>query len=220
MAALMDRLYDLSEEIMLKHSALFWTWIAINVVGFVWGTVGWYGQQLPTTPLIWWLFVPDCPLVAGLAAIALWGLRNGKRWPVFNLWAAMGCIKYGVWTCTVWVAYWLQTGDFFFLSVAMFLSHVGLIAQGIVLLILTRRWGLREALPAVAYYAFADWVDYGLGHHPGYPERIVSAALVQWHSVAMTWLLGAGLLLRGALQDRGRDERRDATVAPGWAGRS
>ncbi len=193
---------------MLRHGWLFWSFIVANVIGLLWGTVGWYGTQLPQTPLLWWLFVPDCPLVAGLFAVALWGQRNGKRWTGFNLWTAMGLIKYGVWTCTVWLAYWAQTQDFFLLSVAMFVTHIGLIAQGIVLLLLTEKWSIRDALPAFAYYIVADVVDYGLGHHPTHPFE-VSAALVQWHTVAMTWLLGLGLV---ALAKRGVETAR-STIA-------
>ena len=193
MSRVVSQLRELSEQVMLRHTGLFWFWIAVNVGGLVLGTVGWYGDQLPQTPAIWWLFVADCPLVAGLFALALWGRRAGKRWTVFNLWTAMGLIKYGVWTCVVWLAYWSQTSNFFFLSVAMFLTHIGLIAQGVVLLLLTERWSARELVPALLYYSIADVVDYRLGHHPTYPAQ-VSAALVQWHTVAMTWLLG-GLLL-------------------------
>lgn len=211
MQAIVRQLRHLSEEVMLKHAWLFWSFVAVNVVGFVWGTIGWYGQQLPQTPLVWWLFVPDCPLVAGAFALALWGRRQGKRWTLFNLWVAAGSIKYGVWTCTVWLAYWLQTGDFFFLSVAMFLTHIGLIAQGVVLLLLTERWSVRDGLLVLAYYAFADFVDYGLNHHPGYPLVVVSRALVQWHSVAMTW--GLGVLLVAVARLTGHP-RRAVKAAP------
>jgi uncharacterized membrane protein YpjA len=196
MTNLIENLRPLSRKVMLEIDGLFWLWMAINIVGFVLGTAGWYGGQLAVTPLIWWIFVPDCPLVAGYAAAALWGLRKGRRWTAFNLFTALGCIKYGVWTCLVWLLYWSNTGDFQILSIPflMFVTHLGLIAQGIVILILTERWSVREVLPAVAYYAAADFVDYGLGHHPSYPMLYVSPAIVQWHSVAMTWLL-SGLLL-------------------------
>lgn len=204
MHTLIARLRHLSEVVMLRHAWLFWIFIVANLVGLVWGTVGWYGSQLPQTPLIWWLFVPDCPLVAGLFAVALWGRRAGKRWTLFNLWVAMGLIKYGIWTCTVWLAYWVATSNFFPLSVAMFITHLGLIAQGVVLLLLTERWSVRDVLPALAYYALADYVDYGLGHHPGYPVGDVSAALVQWHSVVVTWVLGIVLLVLARVQDNPR----------------
>lgn len=197
MTDVIARLRALSEEVMVRRAPLFWFWIAVNLVGLVWGTIGWYGPQLATTSPVWWLFIPDCPLVAGLFAVALWGLRNGRRWTVFNLWVAMGLIKYGIWTCVIWLAYWSQTGDFFPLSVLMFITHIGLIAQGIVLLLLTRQWTVAEALPAAAYYVVADMVDYGLGHHPGYPMRYVSAALVQWHTVAVTLILGSLLAALG-----------------------
>ena len=193
MTKLITHLRELSKRVMLRYDWLFWTFIVVNVIGFVWGTIGWYGEQLPQTPLILWIFVPDCPLVSLQFAIGLWGIRQGKRWTVFNLWTGLGSIKYGVWTCLIWLVYWAQTGNFFFLSVFMFVTHIGLIAQGVVLLLLTKEWSVREVLPALAYYVLADFVDYGLGHHPTYISS-VPAALVQWHTVAMTWLLAGGLL--------------------------
>lgn len=197
MATLITNLRELSRTVMLKYTWLFWGWIALNLIGFVVGTVGWYGNQLPVTPLIWWIFVPDCPLVAGYFALALWGIRAGKKWTVFNLFTALGLIKYGIWTCLVWLLYWSATSDFNFLSVLMFFTHLGLIAQGVILLLLTERWKAVEALPALVYYAFADYVDYGLGHHPAYPYGYVSDFIVQWHSVAVSWILGVLFIALG-----------------------
>lgn len=197
MNGLIANLQRLSRKVMVENSRLFWLWMAINIVGLVLGTFGWYGDQLIKTPVIWWIFVPDCPLVAGYAAVALWGVRQEKRWTTFNLFTALGCIKYGVWTCVVWLLYWSATGDFNPLSILMFVTHMGLIAQGVVLLLLTERWSVREVLPSVAFYAVADFVDYGLGHHPGYPMLFVSPMIVQWHTVAMTWLLSAIFLAVG-----------------------
>jgi uncharacterized membrane protein YpjA len=196
MNGMIATLKSLSRKVMLENQALFWLWMAINVVGLVLGTIGWYSGQLAVTPMIWWIFVPDCPLVAGYAAVALWGLRQGKQWAMFNLFTALGCIKYGVWTCLVWLLYWSATGDFNPLSILMFVTHMGLIAQGVVILLLTERWTVRDVLPSVAFYAVADFVDYGLGHHPTYP-LVVSAAIVQWHSVVMTWGLSVVFLWLG-----------------------
>jgi uncharacterized membrane protein YpjA len=197
MNGLIANLRTVSRRVMLENRYLFWLWMAINIVGLVLGTIGWYGPQLAATPLIWWVFVPDCPLVAGYAAVVLWGMRQDKRWTAFNLFTALGCIKYGVWTCLIWLLYWSATGDFNPLSVLMFVTHIGLIGQGVVILLLTETWTVRDVLPAVAYYALADFVDYGLGHHPSYPMLYVSHAIVQWHSVVMTWLLSGILLVLG-----------------------
>ncbi len=212
MNGMITTLKRLSRKIMLENRALFWLWMAINVVGLVLGTIGWYAPQLAITPVIWWIFVPDCPLVAGYAAVALWGLRQGKRWAAFNLFTALGCIKYGVWTCLVWLLYWSATGDFNPLSILMFVTHLGLIGQGVVLLLLTDTWSVREVLPSVAYYALADYVDYGLGHHPAYPMLYVSHAIVQWHSVVMTWLLSGTLLLLAWRMEQRPDGSTPATV--------
>jgi uncharacterized membrane protein YpjA len=193
------QLQALSRTVMLKHDVLFWLWMGINLVGLVLGTVGWYGAQLQVTPAIWWIFVPDCPLAAGYAAAALWGLRQGKRWTMFNLFTAFACIKYGVWTCAVWLAYWSNGGPFVLLDVStlMFVTHLGLIGQGVVLLLLTQRWTIRDVLPAIGFYAAADFVDYALGHHPTYPFQFMSRDFVQWHTVAMTWLLSGVLVYLG-----------------------
>lgn len=212
MSELIANLRQLSQQVMVENKYLFWLWITINLVGLVLGTIGWYGTQLAVTPVIWWVFVPDCPLVAGYAALVLWGFRNQKQWTVFNLFTALGCIKYGVWTCLIWLLYWSATGDFNLLSILMFVTHVGLIAQGVVILLLTETWTVRDVLPSIAFYALADFVDYGLGHHPSYPVFYVSHAIVQWHSVVMTWLLSGILLVVGWRNEQRADMSPPATA--------
>jgi uncharacterized membrane protein YpjA len=110
-----------------------WTIIAFNFAGFVVGTIFWYGGQLLEAADHWflWLFIPDCPLFAGLFIVAFLGLRKGRDWRLFYTIAAFGLIKYGVWTVVFSLAYWLGGAPVGIMSLAMCLTHVGMILEGV-----------------------------------------------------------------------------------------
>jgi uncharacterized membrane protein YpjA len=164
--------------------------IAINVVAGVVGTIYWYGGDLLRTP--WWamVFVPDCPLFSALFAVALIGLRMGKRWTWFNAITAAGCIKYGVWTITVWTLFWRAGNPLTAESAIMTLSHVGLLSEGIVLMGFLPELRPGHVLITAAWFFLSDWVDYGLGFHPRMASG-VSLEFMMWEMIVMTTLLGA-----------------------------
>ncbi len=158
--------------------------ILCNLVGSLWGFIFWYGETLLRTPWYAWVFVPDCPLYALLFVIplALILLRRSRPW--INALVAVGLIKYGIWTVFYWVAYWSRTADFNFMSVAMTLTHTGMILEGLLLLSFLRMdWP--TALTVSGWFLLNDWVDYGLDYHPSIPWQ-VPLMWMQWHTVAVT----------------------------------
>jgi uncharacterized membrane protein YpjA len=147
------------------------------------------------SPLLW-VFIPDCPLFAFLFVVAFFGLRRHKAWNWFYTIAAIGLIKYGVWTVTFWLAYWGLGASLTLEGVVMTVAHIGMIAQGIYLLTQFRAEG-RHVLLALAWFVLSDFVDYGLGEYPFfYPS--VPLWLMQWHTIIMTWLLSAWVALLAA----------------------
>ena len=58
---------------LLQRRDLAWTIISLNLIGFIVGTVYWYGPHFMVgknglgapSPLLW-VFIPDCPLFAFL----------------------------------------------------------------------------------------------------------------------------------------------------------
>lgn len=183
----LETLRALSERIMVRNRLIFWALIVINVASFFIGTVYWYGRQLGIVPPIFWLFVPDCPLTVLVFAIALWGVRAGKRWPLLNVIVGFAGIKYAIWVVVVWASFWRLGGPFTIESVTMTLTHIGMGAECVALLTLTR-WERQHALLAAAFFFLSDFVDYGLGYHPYYPQ-IIPHWLIQNHSVVVTALL-------------------------------
>ncbi|RIK39107.1 MAG: hypothetical protein DCC55_19115 [Chloroflexi bacterium] len=157
-------------------------WLSTYLPGISWG---WQTQQAMLGLWAWSL------LLAGML------FRRPPAWLLAII--AAGQIKYGVWTVTAWLLFWKNTAAelgaplFTFDSVFMTITHLGLIAQGVLLLTYFKpTWP--AALVTFAWFALSDFVDYGLGWYPSLPLRWIPLAVMQWSTVAMTFLL-TGLLL-------------------------
>jgi len=183
-----------------------WTIIVLNFIGFVGGTILWYGDHfLGRAAGKWylWPFIPDCPGFAFLFIIAFLGLRWGRDWRLFNTITAYGLIKYGVWTVLYWIAYWSRGGPVEPLGMTMFISHLGMIGEGLYVSYRIespvglgpseRQGGLRprDVLMAFGWFLLSDYVDYGLGQYPMFDATVVPMALMKWHTVFMTFALAA-----------------------------
>ncbi|NPA90045.1 MAG: DUF1405 domain-containing protein [Chloroflexi bacterium] len=160
--------------------------IVANALGFVLGIIYWYGGQLAQTPWYLWPFVPDCPLFAFLFIpaylLVLWGRGNNP----YNLLVAFGLIKYGVWTNVAWYAYWAVGHPVEWMGVAMCLTHLGMILEGVYLLRYVRPRSSWISL-TWAWFVLSDVSDYVWGTYPRMPdERILP--ILQWHTIAFTWL--------------------------------
>ncbi len=165
--------------------------VAANFIGFVWGVIYWYGPHLRVAPLIHWPFIPDCPLFALLFIPAFLQARRGHGNNGYNLLTAFGLIKYGIWTNAFWYAYWAQGNPVDGMGVAMVLTHLGMILEGIYLMTYLKPrpvW----VLVAWAWFFLSDYVDYGLGEYPRIPDLSLLPFL-QWHTIAVTWILSLAL---------------------------
>lgn len=190
----MLRLIDWVYRIITGNALIFWACMAANAVGVVWGGWVWYGPQLASSPWWAWFFIPDCPAAALYASIALIGMRYGRSLPWFNAFAAFACIKYGLWTLAFWTRHWAEVGAFAPLEVMLFVSHMGLAAEGV--LIATRMGAVSfpARMGVISIFALSIFVDYSLGFHPPLTYAVpMSFAL--WTAVALTTALGAALLL-------------------------
>jgi uncharacterized membrane protein YpjA len=126
-----------------------------------------------------------------LAALCLITAIVWDRVP--NWWlsiAAMGQIKFGLWTVFAWVVFWWNTrGLVTFESVFMTATHIAMIAQGLVLFTYYRPSVAGTGI-AGAWFLLNDFVDYGLGHYPRLPRQ-VPVSIMQWHTIAVTFILTA-----------------------------
>lgn len=193
----MVRLIDWVYNLVLRGPLTFWACMAANLVGVVWGGWFWYGPQLAAAPAWAWLFIPDCPAAALYATIAFVSLRYGRAQGWFTAFAAFACVKYGLWTIAFWLRHWSEAGfvpGYWPLEVMLFVAHVGLTCEGVLLASRIGPLGLPARLAVVGWFALSIAVDYGLGHHPPLTYA-VPTAFALWVAVALTGAIGAALLL-------------------------
>ncbi|MGB9633478.1 MAG: DUF1405 domain-containing protein [Chloroflexaceae bacterium] len=183
-------------NLVLRNPLIFWSCMAANAVGVVWGGWVWYGPQLAAAPLWAWPFIPDCPLAALLATVAFLGLYYGRQWGWFNAFAAFACVKYGLWTLAFWLRHWSETGfvpGYWPLEAMLFVAHIGLTCEGLLLATRIGPLGLPARLGIVAWYALSLLLDYGLGHHPPLTYA-VPLSYAFWMATLLTVVLGVTLL--------------------------
>ena len=191
---------------VIHEPFLAYSLVIANTLGFFIGTVFWYGQFfVEFNPPLWaYPFIPDCPLAAGVFAVALFLLHRDKSNNLLNQFAAVFNIKYGTWTMSFWLLYWARTGDYDFVSVLMFVTHLGLTIQGLLILQYLHKPSLRDSLIVLIWFVTSDLVDYmpiaasrdGYGWYPPLPLGIMLVPLMRTHAIVMTWLLDGLMLLR------------------------
>ncbi|MDA8345255.1 MAG: DUF1405 domain-containing protein [Thermaerobacter sp.] len=160
----------------------------LNVLGAAYGLV-WYWPQLVQTHLLLLPFVPDCPLAAGLLALALWRWRKGHGEALQGF--AIGvALFYGAWT----VALLSRTGLVEGLEDrAMLLAHLGMMVEALMLWQVARPhrgWRL-----AALWVAVNTFVDYSLGTHPALPAAVQAQEVALLTAVAaVAFVLAAPVL--------------------------
>ncbi|HYN90131.1 MAG TPA: DUF1405 domain-containing protein [Ardenticatenaceae bacterium] len=171
-----------------------WGLVVVNILGFIIGTLYWYGPQMAIiTPLLWpWLV--DSPLSVLGYAIALPLIRR-RQTPAAEwlaTWAVISNVKYGLWTVAFWFLWWLGPGWFTIESVTMTFTHAAMMAMGASLLLFYRPkvW---QVLSAGAWFALNDYLDYWGGISPTVPPG-VSLETLKVEQVVVTAVLTLGLL--------------------------
>lgn len=133
--------------------------------------------------------------------------------------AAAGNIKYGVWTVSAWLVYWRTTSLEFGAphfspdSIAMTTTHLGMIAQGVLLLTFFKPTRV-AALAVFAWFALSDYVDYGLGYYPPIPEQFIPLPIMQWSTICVTILLSMWLWWLSTLKQPLVDDLPSADAKP------
>lgn len=181
-------------QFILRHPLIFWTCVVANTIGVVYGTIWWYGPMLQRSPLWAYAFIPDCPLAALVANIALLGLYTSRYWPTFNALVAFACMKYGTWTVLFWLRQWTSSGEIYPIEVMLFVTHIGLFIEGLLFVPYIGPLSLPKRLAVIGWFALSIFIDYGLGYHPPLASH-VSVTFLFWVATIMTALLSVGLLL-------------------------
>jgi uncharacterized membrane protein YpjA len=177
----------------ILRPAIGWTLVGINIVAGILGMILWYGPDFGKYAWWGWIFVPDCPLVTLMFALAWIGILFDKKWTWYNALTCFGLMKYALWTVTVWVLFWSAGYPFTFESVFMTINHIGMGLEGVMLASFLPGLRWRDVLIAGGWYFLADFMDYGLGFHPRLAPG-VSKSFMMWEmliaSVALTAYLG------------------------------
>ncbi len=153
------------------------------------------------SPLVWVRWLATYNSMWGLLAMLC--LITAAAWnrPPNGLLsiAAMGQLKYGTWTVFAWLVFWWNTrGLFTFESIFMTVTHLAMIAQGLMLFTYYQP-SRRGTLLASGWFLLSDFVDYGLGHYPRLPKQ-VPVIIMQWQTILVTFVLtGAFWWLSGRL---------------------
>lgn len=162
-----ERIYRLQQKVLQTP----WFYWAVNLIcfgGVVYGFF-WYKDQLSQTPLLFWLFTPDCPGAAFLFLI--WIVLRRLRVPdeTFRVIAITALIKYGIWTVSVIGLLWIEWGVHYWENVMLFVSHAGMIILGIV-------FASRMKISSQAFWLTSTWlivndfVDYYFKVYPRLPD--------------------------------------------------
>lgn len=138
--------------------------VMINALGSLYGYY-WYHHQLAGTPVYSWPFVPDSPLSTTLFALALWGHLRGMNSSLFKAVACTASIKYGLWAVVLISHFWYTGGQVTATETMLWLSHLGMAAQGLIFLRRVRLAGPVVIITA-SWMALNDFVDYAYGLHP------------------------------------------------------
>lgn len=164
---------------------LVWLVILANLAGAAYGVIFYYGARLASTNPALWLFIADCPLYALLFAVALALALADKHHGLFYFLVSVGALKYGFWTLFVISAFpdfYFSAGATFLYS-ALFLAHIGMMAEPVLLL---GKFKPKKYFVAVSLFWFLlnDFADYFFALHPPLPGS--GLAFMFFATVAMS----------------------------------
>lgn len=143
--------------------------IIINIFGSVYGYC-WYSDQMYSTPVKFWLFVPDSPLSTTMFSIVLALSLAGYRNAYFMAIAFAANIKYGLWAVIIISDFWIGGAGIRFEEVMLWVSHLGMALQATIYLASSQIASVKNfarVLAVLSSWMFLnDIVDYYLGLHP------------------------------------------------------
>lgn len=171
--------------------------LPVNALGSIYGYY-WYYEQLISTNKLLWFFVPDSPLATTLFAVVLLLWLLGYRSTLLNLIALTANIKYGLWAVVMISDFWIKGGMVEFSELILWVSHLGMAAQGILYLradlsSIKKNAG-RLLLMLTIWLLFNDFIDYYLEIYP-YLYYLGQETLGKQFAVGISLLLIASVSL-------------------------
>lgn len=181
----------------------------VNLLGTVFGFY-YYSDQLLSTDLLLWIFVPASPIATLLFAVSIYLNADDKGLPILDALAFISNLKYGLWTIIVLTYY----SEIFFspnsigLYTFMLISHFGMALQAF-LLFKWKKIGLKALLGAFFWYLVNDFIDYTFGTHTElYTEYTLPAELVAYSLTFIALFLGLLLIQKDRIRKKLREVRK------------
>lgn len=182
-----------------------WFYIVLlfnNLFGTLYGFY-WYLDQITTSPVYMWPFIPNSPLTVLYFFIVLILLIRKKRSPFMEGLAYFGLIKHGLWTVAI-VTLYQMGANYFPENLMLWFGHAYMALQAILF------WyyfglplSLGQAVAISGWYIFNDYLDYVVGIFPWVDTGVVSVAFIR--NMAVTYTLALTVLfLCTALKHRSR----------------
>ncbi|MCX8202389.1 MAG: DUF1405 domain-containing protein [Candidatus Micrarchaeota archaeon] len=167
---------------------LIFLFAVVNFIGFLYG-VYYYSDVLEKWEPIFWILIIDCPLQALLVGLIFLDLSIENNLNTFkNLrnFAAVGSIKYGLWTMFVILFYYefFLGSDFITYSI-LFLAHLGLFLEGF--LLIGKKMEGSELILILVFYLLNDAADYLIGTHPVMPHEKIE--VIAFITIALTLIV-------------------------------
>ena len=132
-------------------------------------------RQMEQSSALFWIFIPDCAVAAILTATALlWPDQRGK---VVQLMASITCVQNGV-SYFVLICYRSE-----FLTPTALVAHLGLLLEGLALMICMGALELSQALGGISWPAINNVIDLTTD------TMAYSLVLVPQSIVIVTWVV-------------------------------
>ncbi|WP_313533000.1 DUF1405 domain-containing protein [Exiguobacterium sp.] len=179
---------------LLRHKAVLWIVGLINLAGTLYGYY-WYEPQLATSKWYFYPFIPDSPTASLFFTIIVFLWIFGRRSRLFEAFAFVTLIKYGVWAVVMnaLMLNELGTSNAYLTTMALMLmvSHGAMAFQALLFSpLMTFR--IKELVLVAIWVVHNDVVDYVLGQWPRYPAL---AEHIKWIGYGSFWLTGLCLLM-------------------------
>ena len=177
--------------------------IFASLAGIVFGFYYYY-DQLISSPLWQWPFIPDSPIAVLLYALALALISIRRRSNKLDSIAFILMTKIGIWTTVVLLVYW----DYYFtqstLALRSFIlaTHVLMVAMAALLLPAMKKEQLWFYPTLLAVLIALDWIDYALDTHPWLPDKHI--AEIGWLTASLSVFLVLFVVLWQLRWDRGQ----------------
>lgn len=197
---------QLMRQKLFQEKTLY-TIALLNILGTVFGFY-YYSEQLLSTPLHLWIFVPASPIATLLFASSIYLNAKNKGLPLLNALSFIANLKYGLWTvfCLFYYFETFFSGNSLLYSF-MLASHLGMAVQAF--LLFKWRTTVKALTLSSLWYLFNDFIDYSLGTHTElYTQNVFPAEIAAYSLTFLAFVSGLSLIQKDQILKKLREVRR------------